>query len=154
MRAVFGSIPYPDRKEISRKSPKPTASTLSASEIALRATPQERGKAKKNIGSQAENTRNPTVIKLQWDILNFYLVKLSVHAVRGAVCGSFTLCRLSPLCTALSIHPTLWTVKLCYICGNPLTTIEGQFIIKKVYNYINLYICKVEGEIINVCCYS
>lgn len=81
MRAVFGSIPYPDRKEISRKSPKPTASTLSASEIALRATPQERGKAKKNIGSQAENTRNPTVIKLQWDILNFYLVKLSVHTV-------------------------------------------------------------------------
>nr|DAR01332.1 MAG TPA: hypothetical protein [Inoviridae sp.] len=35
-----------------------------------------------------------------------------------------------------------------------MTTIEGQFIIKKVYNYINLYICKVEGEIINVCCYS
>ena len=111
-----------NRKFASRKSPKPTASTLSASEIALRATPQERGKAKKNRGSEAENTRNPIVIKLQWDMLNFYLVKLSVHAVRGAVCGSFTLCRLSPLCTALSIHPALWTVKLCYICGNPLTT--------------------------------
>lgn len=122
MRAVFGSIPYPDRKEISRKSPKPTASTLTASEIALRATPHERGKAKKNRGSEAENTRNPIVIKLQWDMLNLYLVKLSVHAVRGAVCGSFMLCQLSPLCTALSIHPTLWTVKLCYICGNPLTT--------------------------------
>lgn len=81
MRAVFGSLLYQDRKEISRKSPKPTASTLTASEIALRATPQERGKAKKNIGSQAENTGNPIVIKLQWDILNFYLVKLSVHAV-------------------------------------------------------------------------
>ncbi len=37
--AVFGSILYTDRKEISRKSPKPTASTLTASEIALRATP-------------------------------------------------------------------------------------------------------------------
>lgn len=122
MRAVFGSLPYPDRKEISRKSPKPTASTLTASEIALRATPQERGKAKKNIGSEAENTRNPIVIKLQWDMLNFYLVKLFVYAVRGAVCGSFTLCRLSPLCTALSIHPTLWAVKLCYICGYLLTT--------------------------------
>jgi hypothetical protein len=79
MRAVFGSLPYPDRKEISRKSPKPTASTLTASEIALRATPQERGKAKKNIGSEAENTRNPIVIKLQWDMLNFYLVKLKVN---------------------------------------------------------------------------
>ena len=79
MRAVFGSLPYPDRKEISRKSPKPTASTLTASEIALRATPQERGKAKKNIGSEAENTRNPIVIKLQWDMLNFYLVKSNVN---------------------------------------------------------------------------
>ena len=79
MRAVFGSIPYPDRKEISRKSPKPTASTLTASEIALRATPHERGKAKKNRGSEAENTRNPIVIKLQWDMLNFYLVKLIVN---------------------------------------------------------------------------
>lgn len=88
MRAVFGSLLYPDRKEISRKSPKPTASTLTASEIALRATPQERGKAEKNIGSQAENTRNPIVIKLQWDILNFYLVKLSVPTARGADCGA------------------------------------------------------------------
>lgn len=79
MRAVFGSLPYPDRKEISRKSPKPTASTLTASEIALRATPQERGKAKKNIGSEAENTRNPIVIKLQWGMLNFYLVKSNVN---------------------------------------------------------------------------
>lgn len=53
MRAVFGTQLYPDRKEISRKSPKPTASTLTASEIALRATPQERGKAKKNRGEQS-----------------------------------------------------------------------------------------------------
>ena len=68
-----------NRKFESRKSPKPTASTLSASEIALRATPQKRGKAKKNRGSEAENTRNPIVIKLQWDILNFYLVKLKVN---------------------------------------------------------------------------
>lgn len=59
-RAVFGSLLYQDRKEISRKSPKPTASTLTASEIALRATPQERGKAKKNIGSEAEQKEKPT----------------------------------------------------------------------------------------------
>lgn len=132
------------REFVSRKSPEPTAPTLSASEIALGATPQAGLCLEEHRGNGTENMRNPTVSKLQWDSLNFYLVKLSVHAVRGAVCGSIMLCRLSPLCTALSIHLSLWAVKLCYICGNPLTTIEGQFIINKVYNYINLYICKVE----------